>query len=850
MQRKNVEATEKLKSLLNNLRPSQSALTGFKASVVSLAEAGADLTAQDRRGNSVMHTMACQSDTKGTEVLAELLKIDRELANTLSVDKKTPLESMMNDSYFKREHQKVFYNNVMLLAQHGADLTVQDRHGNTILHVLACQGDAESVRMLTALLGINKELANTLSVDKKTPLESMMNDSYFKREHQKVFYNNVMLLAQHGADLTVQDRHGNTILHVLACQGDAESVRMLTALLGINKELANTLSVDKKTPLQSMMNASYFTRDHQKVFYNNVMLLAEHGADLTVQDRHDNTILHVLACQGDAESVRMLTALLGINKELANTLSVDKKTPLQSMMNASYFTRDHQKVFYNNVKLLAEHGADLTVQDRHGYTILHTMACQSNAESAAMLTTLLEINKDLVNTLSQNNKTPLQSMLSQKFSIEKSQQMSQVANAMLLVQYGADIDVVDGLGNTLVHTLILINENDSHTHTIEKLIEGRREYFLNKKNDQGRTPLHDLIESKYNLTVPELIKYLDLGSDVNCQDGRGNTLLHTACRGNLEITKYLVEKQGLDILAKSTSGLTMFHYAAASKNPELWSWLLEKGVDLNAPSNGGMTPLHYAVWHRNELLVAWLLKHDANANAINKNGETALMIATSSGIKGIIDLLSHHVVAKMMDIEEIKIERVKREKEISYTVVVTSPAPKIVILDSDDEDEEEVEIPSEEVLESPRKDTTNEIPNGLLNAIHQLYEYGNYLLDHEDSSKGQIAMDLADELKQKTINYQNKKDTATDYPTFTKEFTTLLNSKNKEMSEYRAAGGVGTIILNILIALTGVGLFAIAGKLLYSKYHNNRALFFCQKDTTTCEDKIQTVNQKLVLGSS
>ncbi|MBT7703872.1 MAG: hypothetical protein HN746_00080 [Polaribacter sp.] len=63
------------------------------------------------------------------------------------------------------------------------------------------------------------------------------------------------------------------------------------------------------------------------------------------------------------------------------------------------------------------------------------------------------------------------------------------------------------------------------------------------------------------------------------------------------------------------------------------------------------------------------------------------------------------------------------------------------------------------------------------------------------------------------------------------------------MSEYRVSWD--TIIKNIAIALTGVGVLFIAAKLLYSQATQGRALFFFQKDKTTCEEKTSSIEQSM-----
>jgi len=73
---------------------------------------------------------------------------------------------------------------------------------------------------------------------------------------------------------------------------------------------------------------------------------------------------------------------------------------------------------------------------------------------------------------------------------------------------------------------------------------------------------------------------------------------------------------------------------------------------------------------------------------------------------------------------------------------------------------------------------------------------------------------------------------------------TLLNSENGTMSDYRLSWP--TILKNIAIALTGIGLVCIAGQLIHSHVTQGRALFFFQKDKTTCEERRDGIEQSIV----
>lgn len=132
--------------------------------------------------------------------------------------------------------------------------------------------------------------------------------------------------------------------------------------------------------------------------------------------------------------------------------------------------------------------------------------------------------------------------------------------------------------------------------------------------------------------------------------------------------------------------------------------------------------------------------------------------------------------------------------------------------------------------------------NTLYRQIEIMSEYGE-TLKAEGASKGQVAIDLATELDAMAKKFFAQSPEQRDFTKFESNFSELLHSKDEEMSAYRFA--LGTIIANIAIALTGIGLLLMAGKLVYSKVTEGRALFFFQKSTTTSEDLIATVHQQM-----
>ncbi|GHT20696.1 hypothetical protein FACS189419_00260 [Planctomycetales bacterium] len=133
-----------------------------------------------------------------------------------------------------------------------------------------------------------------------------------------------------------------------------------------------------------------------------------------------------------------------------------------------------------------------------------------------------------------------------------------------------------------------------------------------------------------------VVKYLvSKGADVNAKTESGGTLLHVAAawNENVEVAKYLVSK-GADVNAKTESGFTPLHAAIQNENVEVAKYLVSKGADVNAKTELGETLLHTAAaWNKNVEVTKYLVSKGADVNAKTELGETPLDIAKRKGVK-------------------------------------------------------------------------------------------------------------------------------------------------------------------------------------------------------------------------
>ena len=136
--------------------------------------------------------------------------------------------------------------------------------------------------------------------------------------------------------------------------------------------------------------------------------------------------------------------------------------------------------------------------------------------------------------------------------------------ALLLLEHGATLDLLDKDGCSLLH------------HAAKR----------------GSTLICDFL--------------VERGADVNAKAKDGRTPLHMSL--NLETTAYLVDK-GSDVRAKDKKGLTPLHLMVSGFHVGLAKYLLDKGADVNggviSAAEGGTptpTPLLYVLRHANDML--------------------------------------------------------------------------------------------------------------------------------------------------------------------------------------------------------------------------------------------------------
>uniref|UniRef100_A0A8C8R9X2 Nuclear factor NF-kappa-B p105 subunit n=1 Tax=Pelusios castaneus TaxID=367368 RepID=A0A8C8R9X2_9SAUR len=197
----------------------------------------------------------------------------------------------------------------MLLAVQRHLTAVQDDNGDNVLHLAIIHLHSELVRNLL-------EVAWDFNAD---DIINMRNDLYQTPLHLAVITKQagvVKDLLRAGADASLLDRHGNSVLHLAAKEGDDKILNIL-------------LTHEKTSAMINSSNGEGLSVIHMAVMANSMPCLREMiavGADINAQEQKSGrTALHLAVEQ---ENISLAGCLLLEGDALVDSITYDGTTPL------------------------------------------------------------------------------------------------------------------------------------------------------------------------------------------------------------------------------------------------------------------------------------------------------------------------------------------------------------------------------------------------------------------------------------------------------------------------------------------------------------------------------------------
>ncbi len=255
----------------------------------------------------------------------------------------------------------------------------------------------------------------------------------------------------------------------------------------------------------------------------------------------------------------------------------------------------------DNLATLLAAGANPNIQVKGVGTTLHMAVNRNSVESLAHLVDHPKIDMNARNKLGQ---TALHAF-AQRGSLTNDP--SKIGDLLLFGKKKVDIEARDYLGRTALREAL------PNPETLKFLLNAGAD--PNVVNNKGNTLLHSIITERHRTiasdasltkSLTELLSHKSINA--NIQDSKGRTALHIAASAALappststyfsieKITGILLANNKVDPTVRDNNGQTVLHFIAKSGSVKNLRRFLKKTKDLvNRADRQGSTPLHEAV---------------------------------------------------------------------------------------------------------------------------------------------------------------------------------------------------------------------------------------------------------------
>jgi ankyrin repeat protein len=421
-------------------------------------------------------------------------------------------------------------------------------------------------------------------------------------------------LLQKGAKFS-DDMYNRSELHYAAESGKVEFLEYLIEVL--RKKGILKIEINKQDKYKNNL-LHYAAKSGNKECIQNSI-----SKSIFTKNKYDETPLHFIASlkKDKVDNEKYKEALNFLIDEITPIIDIQEEL---SRVNRRGETPLHLAAIHGNVeciKILTNQGVDVNNQNNiNGSTALHLAVINGHLDCVKLL---LKLGATSIKLENGRTLVHLAAEYGHKNCLE-----------FLVNEFPSDIHEVDNIGNTPLHLAfsdLASNKAQTNQECIGLLID--KDVEINKKNEEGDTPLHLAAQSSNKECLKLLIekmqsKDIDIHEEIFYTNNNGETVIHMAAfGGNIECLEYLIKqhcskKSRQSILNQNNNdGEILLHLAALSGSTECVQYLIkttkDAGMNIKAAllglNNNRENLLHLAALSGNKECIELIIQEAENA---------------------------------------------------------------------------------------------------------------------------------------------------------------------------------------------------------------------------------------------
>ncbi len=523
----------------------------------------------------------------------------------------------------------------------------------TSLFRLICLTDLSD--LMKCYLDLSKASVDAIRLEEKDYEEGLSLLEYSSL--QGAYYVVRLLIEDYKATFSKEDESEKSLLILAIKSGNPDLVKYLIEDCGFD---VNWESQADEMPLHVAVSEYCDVEDVDESYLHLLQILFANCTNFYAFNGYFETVFDTAWLFGNEVALELILADPGfdINTELRNSVYF-------------YCERQDDCHDFDRIKWLMDHGADANDEEEDTdiydgeeyFKTAFTVAWENNNEQLMnyfIEQTSFDINRQLSTSIG-NHICSGEDLDLLKYLINHGADVNYINEELwykpsllvhalyngdttvadFLIEAGADINLVDGSGDTALNACV---DEDNGLDDEEVLGYVKKLVGLGANSVSLQCALNSAAANGRVNVVHYFIEECNLNPKDPDKDG--DITVNAAANGNqIELVKWLINSFDIDINVKGKDGRTPLHESVArsrtsSENEQclvLVKWLVVNGADINFIDDGKKTPLHLAAEFGNDIAVKYFIEECHMNPAINFGAGTPADLA--KGNKSIVRYL-------------------------------------------------------------------------------------------------------------------------------------------------------------------------------------------------------------------